>query len=116
MALLELNPELEGLRRRLELKDERPWPLRSGMLLAAFAARLIARQPALHDAMKHLDHFLLGRLPRNLEQERFGKNAVLDALLPQRVRDITQRPSFGYRGPGPANFLGVCPVRIFKLR
>src|SRR5260370_3527897 len=116
MALLELNPELEGLRRRLELKDERPWPLRSSMLLAAFAARLIARQPALHDAMEHLDHFLVGGLARNLEQERFGKNAVLDALLPQRVGNIAQRQSFGYRGPRSPNLLGDVLVRILKLR
>src|SRR6266850_4769903 len=70
MTFLELNPELECLRRRLELKDERLWPLRSRLLFATLAARLIARQPALHDAVEHLDHFLLGGLARNLEQKR----------------------------------------------
>ena len=33
---------------------------------AALAACFIARKPALHDAVKHFDHFLFGRLPRNL--------------------------------------------------
>src|SRR5260370_11669716 len=51
MALLELNPELERLRGRFELKDERLWPLRSRMLLAAFTAPLLRSQSALHDPM-----------------------------------------------------------------
>src|SRR5205823_10799018 len=48
MTFLELNPELKCLRRGLELKDERPRPLRSRLLFAALAARLIAGQPSLH--------------------------------------------------------------------
>src|SRR5260370_20312333 len=70
MALLELNPELERLRGRFELKDERLWPLPSPMLFAAFNARLISKDSALHDAVEHLDHLLVSRLSRNLEQKR----------------------------------------------
>src|SRR6266567_5800078 len=106
MAFLELNSELKSLRRRLELKDERPWPLRSCLFIPALTARLIARQPALHNAVKHLDHFLFHRLPRNLQQERLGKNSILDALLLQRVENIAQRQSFGHRGARPANLPG----------
>src|SRR6267378_791538 len=101
MTLLELNPELECFRRRLELKDERLWPLRSRLLFAAFAARLVACEPSLHDTVEHLDHFLFGGLARNLQQKRFGKESVLDALLSQRVGNIAQRQSFGHRGPRP---------------
>src|SRR6266702_2290690 len=89
MALLELNSELKSLRRRLELKDERPWPLRSCLFIPALTARLIARQPALHDAVKHLNHFLFHRLPRNLQQERLGKNSILDALLLQTASGLS---------------------------
>src|SRR5260370_488982 len=83
MALLELNAELEGFILRFELKNKRLRTLGSGLFLAAFAARFIARQPPLHDAMEHLDHFLFGTLPRNLKQERLRKAALLDAPLPQ---------------------------------
>src|SRR5438046_3615947 len=72
MTFLELNPELKCLRRRLELKDERPWPLRSRLLFAAFAARLIAGQPSLHDAVETRSHFFFGGLTRNLQQQRLG--------------------------------------------
>src|SRR5712692_8342334 len=44
VALLELNPELEGIVLRLKVEDERPRALRSRLLFAAFAARLVARQ------------------------------------------------------------------------
>src|SRR5438477_388223 len=115
MTFLELNPELKCLRRRLELKDERPWPLRSRLLFAAFAARLIAGQPSLHDAVEHLDHFLFGGLTRNLQQQRLGNNSMLDALLSQRIGDIAKRQSFGHRRPRPADFLGDVFVRVFKL-
>src|SRR5437764_2419819 len=71
MALLELNPELEGFARRLKLKDERPRALWSSFLLPALPPRFVASQSALQNALKHLDHFLLRRLPRNLQQKRF---------------------------------------------
>src|SRR5260370_35702091 len=60
MALLELNPELERLRGRFELKDERLWPLRSRWLFAAFTSRLIASEPALLDAVARISHCLFG--------------------------------------------------------
>src|SRR5713101_4029720 len=101
MTLLELNPELERFRRRLELKYEWLWSLRSRLLFAAFAARLVARQPALHDTVEHLDHFLFGGLAGNLQQKRLCEDSVLDALLPQRVGNIAQRQCFGHRGPRP---------------
>src|SRR5260370_34735349 len=115
-ALLERNWELKSRGRRVELKDERPWPLRSCLFIPALTARLIARQPALHDAAKHLDHFLFHRLPRNLQQERLGKNSILDALLSQRLGNIAQRQSLGHRGARPANLPGDILMRIFKLR
>ena len=59
-----------GLATAIEAKRAGMRPLRSRLLFAALAARLIARQPALHDAVEHLDHFLFRRLARNLEQER----------------------------------------------
>src|SRR6266704_897447 len=46
MAFLELNPELKRFARRLKLKEERPGPLRPGLLLAALTARFIPRQSA----------------------------------------------------------------------
>src|SRR6266481_4602817 len=88
MALLKLNSEPKRLRGRFELKDEWLRALRPSLLFAAFAPRLIARQSALHDAMEHFNHLLIRGLARNLQQERLGKNSVLDALLPQRVRNI----------------------------
>jgi len=66
MALLELNPELERFVLRLEMKNEWPRPLRAALLFLALPRASSARQSALQDALKHLGHFLFGRLPRNL--------------------------------------------------
>src|SRR5207245_4893581 len=49
MALPKLNPEFESFVLWFELKNERLRTLRTCLLLAAFTARFIARQPALHD-------------------------------------------------------------------
>src|SRR5258706_5501506 len=81
MTLLKLNPELERLIFRLKLKNKRLRPLRTGLLFPAFPPRLVARQPALQDAMQHLHHFLFGGLPRNLQQRRLRHDTLLDTLL-----------------------------------
>src|SRR6266404_1780650 len=94
VALLELNPELERLVLRLELKNKRLWPLRSCLFLATFAARFIAGEPALHDAVKHLNHFLFGRLPRNLEQQGLRKESGILRRDSVSVTDDRARPIF----------------------
>src|SRR5258705_8311177 len=116
MTLLELNPELERFRGWLELKNERLRTLRSAVLFAALAPRLIARQSSLHDAVKHLDHFLLGALACNLQQQRLGKNSLLDALLAERIRNIPQRQRFGHRRARSTDLLGDILMRGFKVR
>src|ERR1700730_5969645 len=115
VALLKLNAEPKGLVLRFELKNERLRALRSGLLLAAFAPRFIARQPALHDAVEHLDHLFFGRLARDLQQERLGKDRLLNALLSQRIRNIPQRKRFGNRRACPPDFLRNILVRVLKL-
>ena len=42
--------------------------MRNRLFFLSFTPRFIASQPAREYAMHHLDHFLFGRLPRNLEQ------------------------------------------------
>src|SRR5580704_9774422 len=74
MAFRELYPEFETLILRLELKKERPRPLRTALLIAPFASRFIARQSALKDSMHHLYHLLFGWLSRNLQQQRLRDN------------------------------------------
>src|SRR6516162_82914 len=96
MALLELNPELERLVLRLEVKNERLGALRAGLLLPALAPGFVARQATLQNPLKHLQHFLFGGLPRNLQEHRLGIDALLDALLAQRLWNISQRERFGH--------------------
>src|SRR5215475_7167988 len=103
MTLLELNAEPERLVVRLELENERLRPLRPGLLVTALFASFITRQATLQNAVQHLDHFLLGRLPSDLQQQRLRIDAVLDALLPQRLRDVPQRERLRHRRPSPAN-------------
>src|SRR5207302_5821356 len=105
MAFLELNPELEGFARRLELEDEGPGPLWTCSLLPAFATRLIACQPSLQNALKHLVHFLFVGLARNLQQQRFGHNSMIDALSAQQIGDASQRERFRHRRTWPPDFL-----------
>src|SRR5216683_3232160 len=97
MALLELNAEPEGLIFRLKLKNKRVRPLRARLLFTALAPRFIPRQAALQDAMQHLHHFLFRGLPRNLQQQRLRPNALLDAPLPQCIRNIAQRKRLRHR-------------------
>ena len=71
MALLELNPELKLLVLRLELENERLRPLRPGYMFFARSFRASSRvSPPCIDAVNRLQHFLLGRLPRDLQQQR----------------------------------------------
>src|ERR1700682_4073531 len=116
MALLELNTELERLALRLKLKNKRLRPLRSCLFLAPLAARFIACEPALHDAVKHLDHFLFGRLPRNLEQQGLRQDSVLNAFSAQGIRDIAQRHCLRDRRPGAPTFLRAALVLVLNLR
>src|SRR5258708_18530335 len=116
MAPLELNPELERLILRLELKNKRLRPLRTRLLFAAFATRLIPCQAALQDPMQHLHHFLLGGLPRNLQQQRFRHDPLLDTLLAQHVRNIAQRKCLRHRGARPPNLPRDVLMGVLKLR
>src|SRR5215831_21426363 len=105
MALLELNSKLERLGRRLKLKNERPWPLRTCLLLAPFTPRFVTRQPALHNAVEHLDHFLFVWLARNLQQQRLRIDSMIDAPLAQQLRNVPQRKRLGDRRSRPPDFL-----------
>src|SRR6516225_3028039 len=62
MALLELNPELERFVLRLEMENKGLRPLRTRLIFPAFTASFIARQSALQDALKHLQHLFFGGL------------------------------------------------------
>src|ERR1700674_4778253 len=90
MTLFELNSEPKRLILGFKLKDKRLRALWSGLLFPPLTARFIPRQAALQDTMQHLHHFLFGGLPRNLQQQRLRRAPLLDAFLPQRVRDIAQ--------------------------
>src|SRR5260370_27611357 len=115
MALFKLNPEFKGFAGWLELKDERPGPLRTHLLFAPFAPRFVPRQSTLHDAVEHLDHFLLSGLPGDLQQERLRKNSMLHALLAQRIGYVAQRKRLRHRRARPANLLVDILMRVFKL-
>jgi len=91
MALLKLNAKFERLSLRLELKNKWLWPLRTGLLFPPLPPRFIPRQSALQDSPQHLHHFLLGGLPRDLQQQRFGDNSLLHAFLAQAVGNVTKR-------------------------
>src|SRR5260370_33076885 len=54
VALLELNPEPERLIFRLELKNKRLRPLRTGLLFPALAPCFVPRQTGLQGAMRQL--------------------------------------------------------------
>src|SRR5208282_5757291 len=115
MALLELDAETEAFVLWLELKDEWLRPLRTALLIAPLATRLVARQPALHNAMHHLNHLLFSRLARNLQQQRLRDNPMLDAFLPQRLRNVPERERFRNRRTRTPNLLGNIFMCVFKL-
>src|SRR5256884_9643351 len=58
VAFLELNPEPKRFARRLKLKDERPRPLRPGLLLAAAPAGVSSPPAAPQGSGENLCHFL----------------------------------------------------------
>jgi len=73
MALLELNAKLERLSLRLELKNKRLWPLRTGLLFRR-SRRASSRVNPPCRIRRSISHFLFGGLPRDLQQQRFGDN------------------------------------------
>ncbi len=65
--------------------------------------------------MNHLEHFLLGRTARNLEEQGLGEDAVLDAFFANMVGDITQRKRFGDRRARAPDLAGHIVVRVVEL-
>src|SRR5712671_1291700 len=115
MALLKLYPKLERLSLRLKLKNEWLRPLRTGLLLPPLSPRFIAGQSPLQNSAEHLHHFLFGGLPRDLQQQRFGRNSLLDALLAQAVWNVEQRERFRHRGPRPPDLPRHVLMRVLEL-
>src|SRR5437879_2067537 len=116
MALLELYAELESLVLRLKVEDERLRTLRPRLFFPPLAPRFIARQPTLHNALRHLQHLFLGRLSRNLQQQRLRRDPVLDALSPQGLRNVPQRESLRHARTRTTNLSGHILVRVFESR
>src|SRR5215471_14301195 len=116
MALLELNPELERLVLWFEMEDKSLWPLRTCLFFPPFPPSFIPREAALQNSLKHLQHFFLSRLARNLQQQRLRADAMLDTFLAQAFRNISQRKCLGHGRPRTSNFLCDIFMRVFKLR
>src|ERR1700687_1516493 len=68
IAFPKLKAQPERLVLRMIAEDERLGPRAGIFLFLTFSPRLIARQPALRDAMDRFEHLPLVWLPRNLQE------------------------------------------------
>src|SRR6266581_8435916 len=87
VAFTELDSELEGFIFRLEVEQEGPRPQRRLLVVAPLAPGLVPVKSSVKDALQHFVHLLLGGLPGNLQQERFGEDAMLETFAAELFGD-----------------------------
>src|SRR5579875_167017 len=104
LATAKLHAQMKRRIASVIVKDERARTRFRFVLFLADAARFVAREPAVRNVHHHVVHLFFVGLPRNLQQKRFGNDAIFDAGLANGIGDVANGQGFGYGRASAADF------------